>query len=73
MPYEASINATHEYKHSMYQSLINDIDKNGFTVEYCPIERAWGSLNSKDNSIRFKKIHKAIGINIPYKQFNKTS
>ena len=68
MPYEPNINATHDYKHSKYQSLISDIESNGFIVEYYPIEIGARGYINKDNSIRLKKIHKSTGINTPYKQ-----
>ena len=71
VPFELNIQQAHEYKQSKYESLINDIESNGFKVDYYPIEIGSRCYIKCDNKSSLKKIHKLAAINTPFSKFKK--
>ena len=69
VPYEPNIHKTHEYKLNKYQSLTSDIENNGFTVKYFPIEIGSRGYINKDNDAKLKTIHREFSLPGPFKRF----
>ena len=69
VPFETNIQKIHEYKERKYAPLISDIESNGYTVQYFPIEVGSRGYISPDNTKRLKTILTEFGKPINFKSF----
>ena len=67
IPFEANISATHLRKVQRYEALISDIESNGYTVKYYPIEIGSRGFIDPDNIGRLKSFFREVRCNVKIK------
>ena len=71
VPFEMNIPNAHEYKSNKYAPLVTDIEANGYSVVYLPLEIGSRGHISPDNATRLKRLLKETGSPVRLKQFQK--